>query len=174
MLGDLNSHRISLITLRPLCWRGQHRLFGWQPRKVPANGQVAQWWTICLSKQETQEMQVRSLGRENPLEEGVTTHSSILTWEISWTEEPGRLEAMGLQRVGHYSATEHMHTQSSLRGKNWSLKLLQICFLSTNSFHLRAWAECQQKQWKLQMCSFHSVYFSLLKHVELGKEGWDL
>ena len=48
-----------------------------------------------------QETQVPSLGQEDPLEEGMTTHSSILTWRISWTEEPGRLQSMGLQRVGH-------------------------------------------------------------------------
>ena len=48
-----------------------------------------------------QEMWVQSLGREDPLEEGMATHSSILAWEIPWTEEPGRLQSMGLQRVGH-------------------------------------------------------------------------
>ena len=48
-----------------------------------------------------QEMQVRSLGREDPLEKGMTTHSSILSWEITWTEEPGELQSVGLQRVGH-------------------------------------------------------------------------
>ena len=44
---------------------------------------------------------VRPLGQEDPLEKGMTTHSSILTWRISWTEEPGGLQSMGLQRVGH-------------------------------------------------------------------------
>ena len=44
---------------------------------------------------------VRSLGWEDPLEKGMTTHSSILAWKIPWTEEPGRLQAMGSQRVGH-------------------------------------------------------------------------
>jgi len=48
-----------------------------------------------------QETQVRFLGQENPLEKEMTIHSSILTWEIPWTEEPGRLQSMGLQRVGH-------------------------------------------------------------------------
>ena len=48
-----------------------------------------------------QETQVRSLGQEDPLEKGMTTHSSILTCEIPWTGEPGRLQSMGLQRVGH-------------------------------------------------------------------------
>ena len=48
-----------------------------------------------------QETQVQSLGQEDPLEKGVATHSSILAWEISWTEEPGRLQSMSSQRVGH-------------------------------------------------------------------------
>ena len=41
------------------------------------------------------------LGQEDPLEKKMTTHSSIVVWEILWTEEPGRLQSMGLQRVGH-------------------------------------------------------------------------
>ena len=44
---------------------------------------------------------VRSLGREDPLEKEMTTRSSILAWRIPWTEEPGRLQSMGSQRVGH-------------------------------------------------------------------------
>ena len=44
---------------------------------------------------------IGSLGWEDPLEEGMATHSSILAWEIPWIEEPGRLESMGLQRVRH-------------------------------------------------------------------------
>ena len=49
--------------------------------------------------QEPQETQVRSLGQEDPLEEGRATHSSILTWRIPWTEEPGELQSMGWLRV---------------------------------------------------------------------------
>ena len=49
-----------------------------------------------------QETQVRSLIQEDPLlEEGMATYSSILAWRIPWTEEPGRLQAMGSQRIGH-------------------------------------------------------------------------
>ena len=48
-----------------------------------------------------QETRVRSLGWEDPLEKEMATHSSILAWKISWTEEPGGLQSMGLQRVGH-------------------------------------------------------------------------
>ena len=44
---------------------------------------------------------VRSLGQEDPLEKGMATHSSILAWRIPWTEEPGGLQSMGSQRVGH-------------------------------------------------------------------------
>ena len=46
-------------------------------------------------------MQIRSLGWKGPLEEGMATHSSILAQRIPWTEEPGGLQSMGLQRVGH-------------------------------------------------------------------------
>ena len=48
-----------------------------------------------------QETQVRSLGWEDPLEEEMVTHSSMLAWEIPWTEEPGGLQSIGSQRVGH-------------------------------------------------------------------------
>ena len=51
-----------------------------------------------------QEMWVRSLGWEDPLEKGMATHSSILAWEIPWTQEPGR--SWGHKRIGHYLATE--------------------------------------------------------------------
>ena len=48
-----------------------------------------------------QETRVRSLGWEDPLEKKMATHSSILAWKISWTEEPDGLQSMGSQRVGH-------------------------------------------------------------------------
>ena len=52
---------------------------------------MAQWYRIHLKKQEQQETQVQFLGQEDPLEEEMATHSSILTWRIPWTEEPARL-----------------------------------------------------------------------------------
>ena len=48
-----------------------------------------------------QETWVSSVVQEDPLEKGMTTHSSILAWRIQWTEEPGSLQSMGLQRVRH-------------------------------------------------------------------------
>jgi len=48
-----------------------------------------------------QEAQVQSMGQEDPLKKETATHSSILAWRIPWTEEPGRLQSIGSQRVGH-------------------------------------------------------------------------
>ena len=49
----------------------------------------------------TQETRVQSLSWEDTLEKGMATHSSLLAWRIPWTEKPGGLQSMGLQRVGH-------------------------------------------------------------------------
>ena len=57
--------------------------------------------------QKTPETHVRSLGGEDPLGEGMATHSSILAWRVPWTEEPGGLQSMGSQRVGTTEAAEH-------------------------------------------------------------------
>ena len=58
---------------------------------------MASWVKNQPAMQEIQERQVQSLGWEDPLEEEMATHSSILAWEIPWTEEPGRLQSEGLQ-----------------------------------------------------------------------------
>ena len=57
---------------------------------------------------------VRSLGGDDPLEKEMTNHSSILAWRIPWTEEPGGLQSMGLQRVGHDLATEQQQQQHDI------------------------------------------------------------
>ena len=62
---------------------------------------MVQWVKNPPAMQETQETWVQSLGREDPLEEGMMTHSGVLAWIIPWTEEPGRLQSMGSPRVGH-------------------------------------------------------------------------
>ena len=58
-----------------------------------------------------QKMWVWSLGQEDSLEKEVATHSSILAWKIPWAEEPGGLQSMGLQRVGHDLVTEQQQQQ---------------------------------------------------------------
>ena len=72
-----------------------------------------QWLRTHLPMQETEEMQVQSLGWGDLLEEEMVTHSSILTWRIPWTEESGGLQYVGSQRVGHNQATEHACATSS-------------------------------------------------------------
>ena len=62
---------------------------------------MVQWVKNPTAIQETQELQVQSLGWEDPLEEGMAIHSSILAWRIPWTEEPGGLQSMGSQRFRH-------------------------------------------------------------------------
>ena len=59
----------------------------------------SQMVTNLPAKRETQ---VQPLGGEDPLEKEMATNSSILAWRIPWTEEPGRIQSMGSQRVGHY------------------------------------------------------------------------
>ena len=58
-------------------------------------------WVMIKTPPAMQETQVRSLGRKDPLEKEMETHSSVLTWEIPWTEESSRLQFIGLQRVRH-------------------------------------------------------------------------
>ena len=67
--------------------------------------------------QETKEMQVQSVGLEYPLEEDMAVYSSTLAWRISWAEEPGGLQSMGSQRVGHW-ATKPLNSEAGLAG--WS------------------------------------------------------
>ena len=65
--------------------------------------------------QEPQETWVRSLGREDPLGEGMATHSRIFAWRVPWTEESGGLQSMGSQRVGHdWSDLKCMHAYNSI------------------------------------------------------------
>ena len=60
---------------------------------------MTQWWRIHLPMQKIWEMQVQSLGQKDPLEEKMATHSSILVWKISWTEQPDGLQFMGSQSL---------------------------------------------------------------------------
>ena len=77
-----------------------------------------------------QETWVWSLGKEDPLEKGMATHSSILAWRTPCTEEPGRLQSMGSQRAGH-DWTTHTDYIQPIWGKN--LKKVDICICITES-----------------------------------------
>ena len=60
---------------------------------------MAQWEKNPTVMQETQEMQVQSLGQEDSLTKDMATHSSILAWKMPWTEKPGKLQSMGSQEL---------------------------------------------------------------------------
>ena len=77
--------------------------------------------------QEMQAMQVQSSDWEDPLEEGMATHSSVLAWRIPWTEEPGGLQSMELQRVRRdWSNLARMHVFSFLLGLYLGVELLGL------------------------------------------------
>ena len=90
-----------------------------------------------------QETWVQSLGWEDPLERRMATPSSILTWRITWTEEPGGLQSMGLQRVEHDWATNthvcvraHTHTHTHML-ISVQIKYLKFLFFYLNIFYFR-------------------------------------
>ena len=103
----------------------------------------------------TWETWVRSLDQEDPLEKGMATHSSVLAWRIPWTEEPGGLQSMGSQRVGHDWATNthththttdshthtHTHTHTHIWVSIWNLKLDKTEGMQPNFWDC---AECYQ------------------------------
>ena len=60
-----------------------------------------------------QETKVQSLGQEYPSEKEMANHSIVLAWKIPWTEEPGKLQSMGSQKVGYNWATKHTHTHTN-------------------------------------------------------------
>ena len=83
-----------------------------------------------------QETQVLSLSQVDPLENGMTTHSSILAWRIPWEEEPGGLQSMWSQRVEHFELD-----RLTFQSKQWSNKyiLLPLTYIGINpSFQLQA------------------------------------
>ena len=90
---------------------------------------------ICLPMLESL---AQSLGQEDPLEEEMATHASILAWRIPWTEEPGGLQSRGLQRVGHNWTTKHKHTDLHVfkmkrpigKAKNRSFISVSLVFFS--------------------------------------------
>ena len=80
------------------------------------------WWLRWVKNVPAmEETQVWSLGLEDPLEKGMVTHSSILAWRIPWTEEPGRIQSMGLQRVGHDWVTNTFTFPKTLGFQGWTI-----------------------------------------------------
>ena len=122
-----------------------------------------------------QETWVRSLGQRDPLEKEMATHSSTLVWKIPWAEEPGRLQSMGSQRVGHdWATSERVWSKGTLLYCSWEYKLVQPLWRTVWRFPKKlkielpydpephAWAPIWRKlefkrihksQWSLQLYS---------------------
>ena len=98
----------------------------WEEPNSPLASQVAQWQRICLPMQEKQ---VRSLGQEDPLEKEIATHSHILAWGIPGTEEPGGLQSMRSERVGHDWALNTLGKFSEV-----SVFSLKFCWISLKKY----------------------------------------
>ena len=103
-----------------------------KPRKMGgemANSGKFYWWLKRLPTMK--ETRVQSLGQEDPLEKEMATHSSILAWKIPWTENPGRLQSMGSQRVGHDWATSLTYFTDSPPNNHASATLpIVLCWQS--------------------------------------------
>ena len=105
---NLDSLHIVLTTLRldgPSRVAGHHGVHHWEVQRL-----FVCWWASLVAQRlkrlpAMRETWVRPLGWEYPLEKEMSTHSSILTWRIPWTEEPGGLQSTGSQRVRHNWAT---------------------------------------------------------------------
>ena len=89
------------------------------------------------SMQETYKMKVQSLGREDQLEEGIVTHPNILAWRIPWTEEPGRLRSIVMQRVSYNSSgLAHTHHTCKLEiGHHYLQDVAQACWPKDTSLN---------------------------------------
>ena len=86
-----------------------------------------------------QETLVWSMGLEDCLEEEMATHSSILAWEIPWTEEPGGLQSLGLQRVRHDWVTKHKLVPAKMDWKRWDFFLFKKNLFKGIRFLLKWW-----------------------------------
>ena len=115
---------------------------------------------IVKNLPEKQETWGWSLGWEDPLEEHVATHSSILAWRIPWTEEPGGLQSMGSHRVRHWVTNAHTHTEIKTKQTSFSHPLNPKTSKGM-TVHLRVWRYDEEKR-----C--HGAPFCWL----LGGGGW--
>ena len=148
-----------------------------------------------------QETQVQSLGREDPLEEETATHSSILAWRIPWTEEPGRLQSMGLpsrtwlsvHAHAHARTHTHIHTHRkvNLQRKTTNKDWLIMAEISRNypwihpengsrihySWSLRDTLQCRSPHWQnsqkewRRACSTTHGFLCEVKNTERGERG---
>ena len=97
-------------------WYPTFNYLGYIPRSQISGSYASLATQTVKNLPAVQETQVQSLGREDPLEKGMATHPSFLACRVPWTEAPGGLQSVGLQRVRHHWASEHTHTHLLLWG----------------------------------------------------------
>ena len=113
--------------------------------------------------QETQKTWVQSLGREDPLEKEMETHSSIFTWEIQWTEDLGGLQSMESQRVGHNLATKWQQLTVTISIMFWDKRNINVKSNESNYLKWKLKGE-SVSDYKMpsSLCSFR--FFGLTKN----------
>ena len=116
----VNSQQLVPLITRLFCYVFNWGVY-WTRKLFPSPGNLPD--PGFKPRSAIQETQIQSLGQEDLLEKRMATHSSILAWRISWTEEPGGLQSMGLQRAGH-DWVNNTHTHSCL--------MILCCFLMYN------------------------------------------
>ena len=139
-----------------------HRTLWWQSigalrsilHSFSSVGGTLLWWLSVKNFPAVQETKVWPLGQEDPLLKGMATHSSVLIWKIPWTEEPGTLQSLGSQRVGHDWVTNtHTHTP-------FGQSCMGVLATSTTSWNPinTAWLQAQSR---LEGCSIRVHWKSL-------------
>ena len=124
--------------------------------------------------QEMQERQVWSLGQQDPLEEEMATHSSILAWKIPWLEEPGGLLSMGLQKIGHDWAPELAWAHACVHACSYTHTHIlaevyrNFCFSTSTPSCLILFQDCNHLLEELGTVSNYSIFCKNLYDVELN------
>ena len=130
--------------------------------------------------QETQEMWVRSLGQEDPLEKGMATHSHSIAWRIPWKEEPGGLQSIRSQRVVHdWSNIAHMH-KSRIYVYNQFLpsttKVLKYQVICNGKDSGKDWRQWEKQTTEDEMVGWHhwlsGTCLSKLWEIVKDRETW--
>ena len=120
----------------------------------------------------TRKTQVQSLGQEDPLEKEMATHSSTLAWKIPWTKDPGRLQSMGPQRVGHDGATSLSETLKQEQKCCYFSPLLIPFEMCSNTFLLVCFNFNIYLFWLCRVsAAVHSIFGCSMWDLD---QGWNL
>ena len=125
---------------------------------------LSRWLSVTyrilpLSMWEMKELWVRSLGQEDPLEKEITIHSSILVWEIPWTEKPSRLPSMRSQRIRHDLVTKHHHHHPGISQGARKKKVLSYCWWKWQQAQMIWWVRWQFASKSSQIRKLFKIQF---------------